>query len=338
MSFGIDARRRQARFLSTSRFFSAAAQARTTDKERRNPYLLAEGYELENLYPGLRSGKATAYFAERGIKWWRSTRSGDNAAVNGPTKNLASSQVACVNFLLPFSENAEALGAIASALDHDVQAVLPIEYESRATRRRCGALVDFEWVGLESTLEGGAYNRGANATSADALLVAETTSGHKRAYLFEWKYVEEYPFDEDKGVGPSGATRRRRYEHLYSAADSPFNGVAPFEAMLYEPFYQLMRLGLLGAKMVREKEFGVSEARVVVVCPEENKEYLERVTSPILRNTFPRSTLDKVVRRTTRVSDAIRFTSQSALASAIRGQRFVEAAEWFEYHEARYGW
>jgi len=40
--------------------------------------------------------------------------------------------------------------------------------------------------------------------------------------------------------------------------------------MLYEPFYQLARLGLLGAKMGREREFGVTEFRIVVVCPTAN--------------------------------------------------------------------
>ena len=51
----------------------------------------------------------------------------------------------------------------------------------------------------------------------------------------EWKYVEEYS-PKDLGESSRGETRRRRYARLY--AESPaFNGKAPFEAWLFEPFY-----------------------------------------------------------------------------------------------------
>ena len=74
----------------------------TDDKGIRNPHLLALGYEVENLFPGVRGGGgAIDFFSQRGIKWWKSSRSGDDSKVDGPTRNMASSQVACVNFLLP---------------------------------------------------------------------------------------------------------------------------------------------------------------------------------------------------------------------------------------------
>ncbi len=40
------------------------------------------------------------FFSQRNIKWWKSTRSNDDTSVDGPTQNMASSQMACVNFLL----------------------------------------------------------------------------------------------------------------------------------------------------------------------------------------------------------------------------------------------
>ena len=51
--------------------------------------------------------------------------------------------------------------------------------------------MEFEWIGLDDSLEG-TRTRGANATSIDAFLVAETDSGRRRAYLIEWKYLEQY--------------------------------------------------------------------------------------------------------------------------------------------------
>ena len=66
----------------------------------------------------------------------------------------------------------------------------------------------------------------------------------------EWKYVEEYS-RKDLGEGSRGATRRRRYARLYSESPA-FNDKAPFEAWLFDPFYQIMRLRLLADRMVRD--------------------------------------------------------------------------------------
>ena len=100
--------------------------------------------------------------------------------------------------------------------------------------------------------------RGANTTSIDALLVAETASG-RRAYLIEWKYVEEYR-GRYLGDGSKGATRLERYSEAY--AESPFlPDSTPVTAWFYEPFYQMMRQRLLADRMVRKGELGVRDAR-----------------------------------------------------------------------------
>ena len=52
------------------------------------------------------------------------------------------------------------------------------------------------------------------------------------------------------------------------------------DELLYDPFYQLMRLRLLADRMVRDRELGVSEAKVVVVVPRGNTVYRRRITSP----------------------------------------------------------
>ena len=197
--------------------------------------------------------------------------------------------------------------------------------------------VELEWIGLDHALEGPSVkSRGANSTSVDAFMVAETPGG-RRAYLMEWKYVEEYR-TEDKGRRSQGETRRRRYAHLYENSPS-FNRKVPFDAWLFEPFYQILRLRLLADRMVRNREFGVSEAKVVVVVPEENRAYRERVTSPPLAMAFPNrtvsSTVEEMLVRPNREHASI---SQSNLADSVRRRCGDAATAWGEYHHHRYEW
>ena len=78
--------------------------------------------------------------------------------------------------------------------------------------------MEFEWIGIPRSLEGG-VTRGAQNTSVDAFLVAETTAGRRRAYLLEWKYLEQYQSTRPdfKGEGKSGDTRRLRYAEPFRA-------------------------------------------------------------------------------------------------------------------------
>ena len=95
----------------------------------RHDYLLALGCEEENLYPSLRGENGThRYFADRGIKWWQARRSGDASDGKRPTRNMASSQIACVNFLLPLVEIPGALTAVLQAIDGDVTGVVNIDH------------------------------------------------------------------------------------------------------------------------------------------------------------------------------------------------------------------
>ena len=95
-------------------------------------------------------------------------------------------------------------------------------------------------------------SRGANNTSIDALVVARGSRG-RTAYLIEWKYCEEYLHPADKGLGSPGTTRRSRYAPLFAAADSPIEGAAVLDEFMFEPFYQIMRMHLLAAKMLHLK-------------------------------------------------------------------------------------
>ena len=298
----------------------------------KHDYLLALGCEEENLFPTLRGEKgAVRYFAERNIKWWQARVSGDASDGKRPTRNMASSQIACVNFLLPLVDIPGALTAVLKAIDDDVTGVVAIEHEGTSSP------VELEWIGLDHALEGpGVTSRGANSTSVDAFMVAETPAG-RRAYLMEWKYVEEYR-TEDKGRGPQGETRRKRYAHLYEKSPS-FNRKVPFDAWLFEPFYQILRLRLLADRMVHNRELGVTEAKVVVVVPEGNRAYRDRVTSPPLALAFPHRTVSSIVAETLVHRDREYVSvSQSNLADSVRSRSGDETVAWGVYHRDRYGW
>lgn len=340
-NFGTQARQRQKQFRDTSPTVSLEGRSPTDDKGRRNGHLLALGHENENLYPSLRDpASAGAFLAARGIHWWRSSRSGDDTNVNGPTRNMASSQIACVNFLLSLADTPEALLSMLREIDGDVREVSTLVYTPRGAEMAVSSPVEFEWVGLDTCLEGGPGTRGANTTSVDALMVGVTSTGVRRAYLFEWKYVEEYIGAEHLGDGSSGDTRRRRYAELYARPESRFNGQVPMEELFYEPFYQIMRLGLLADKMVHDKEFGITEAKVVVVCPEGNNDYRKTITSPALRERFPSAgSVEGIIHAAIREPASFKLSSPEKLVAAVRKSSAAEAvSKWLAYQQERYGY
>ena len=333
---------RQHDFRDGSATISDDAKQPTDDKGLRNPHLLALGYEVENLFPGIRdAGGAIDFFGERDIKWWKSSRSGDDTKLDGPTRNMASSQVACVNFLPPLAGIPGALTAVLRALDGDVRVVVDIHHDGRTSP------VEFEWLGIPRSLEGGT-TRGAQNTSVDAFLVAETVSGRRRAYLLEWKYVERYlgTRPDFKGEGRAGDTRRLRYDAPYLSSFSSFDPAAApdLDDFLYEPFYQIMRQRLLADRMVQQRELEVDEAKVVVVVPEENWAYRtvsdgRTTTSPPLARRFPQlETVEEVMRASLKDPDEqFGVVAPSPLLEGVVRSLPDETVEWANYWRERYG-
>ena len=339
--FGVQARLQQVRFRST---LSPAAGQAADDKGKRNRHLLAHGHELENLFPALRGGPASAlqFFADRRIQWWTSSRSGDlprTLTTAGPTRNLASSQVCCVNFLLPLVAVPDALLALMRAIDPDVEEVVAIVDDGGRS-----SPVEIEWVGWRSPLEGGAMTRGANVTSIDALLVVRAR-GCMRAYLVEWKYCEEYrdARSGDKSGGSKGDTRRKRYRALFASTTSSFQETASFEEQLHEPFYQLMRMHLLADRILEEgitRDLRVDEVRVVVVCPRDNNDYrIVPPLGPIGLRSAPGTTVEETVRARLRRPHAFAVLAQEDLVAALRLSAVApQLVDWLDYHARRYDW
>lgn len=118
--FENSARRWQGDFRENSDTISTEGRSPSDNSGLRNRHLLAVGYGEENLYSKIRGrGGAVDFFVNRRLKWWNG-----NGDAGGPTRNMASSQVACVNFLLPLARIPSALLAIIRAIDDDVRAIV----------------------------------------------------------------------------------------------------------------------------------------------------------------------------------------------------------------------
>jgi len=347
------ARATQGAFRST---LSQAARSPSDAPWSQNEFLLALGCEDENLYPSLCGPDgARDYFAARGAKWWWSPSTGDSMRLphqarrfdgdpagrvpEGPTRNLTSSQIACVNLLLPWKDEPEVLATLLRAIDPEVATVAPLEYEGPGGRR-ISSNVEFEWTGRASTLEGSG-SRGAHATSADACLIGVTAAGVRRAFLFEFKYTESYRVGESKAVGSKGAIRLARYTKRYTRPSSSFSGAVPITELLYEPLYQILRLILLGDAMVEDPGLALQEVRVITVCPEGNIAYRNVITSPPLSTRFlEEKTLAGVVKRLMKRPHAFSMVDPTELVNAMRVAFPSNGAlaRWSRYVQQRYDW
>lgn len=327
------AKSHQTNFRDTSPTISSKGRTPSNDKWCHNGHLLARCCEKENLYPKLRGRcGAQKFFKDREIKWWKGNFDSNS---NAPTRSMVSSQVACVNFLLPLASIEGALAAVARAIDDDVQDIIDIDHEGNVSP------VEFEWIGLGKSLEG-RTGRGANNTSIDAFMVADTCTG-RRAYLMEWKYTEKYKGGDYKGESDKGEVRWQRYAPLYCSESSSFGttkGAVPMNELLYEPFYQIMRNRLLGDRMIKMKELDVSKAKVVVVVPEGNTAYRECITSSPLKKRFPDlKTVDKIMRATLKQPDAsFKMVTPTRLLNAVDNECGIDVSEWAAYIRERYRW
>ncbi len=218
-----------------------------------------------NLAPAIREA-APAYFGKHKIVWHRHRNHG------------LSSQVCCLNWLMPLTERPEALARlVAAALAIDPPEMLPVE-DGPGGRPW---FVGFEWIGQKDYLnEGAARTRGANATSADAILRFRH-AGRVETLLIEWKYTEAYG-----GALPDSGNARRigRYHALAFAPAGPVRadlGLALTD-FFHEPFYQLLRQQMLAAGMQEAGEAQASRVRVLHIAPGGNQA-LKAVTAPALR-------------------------------------------------------
>jgi hypothetical protein len=238
-------------------------------------YRLAPHRREFNLAPSIREA-APAYFNEKRITWHIHASHG------------LSSQVCCLNFLMPLATHPGALSRVmANALGIEPPEMLEIE---------CGPngepwFIGFEWIGERDYLnEGGASSsrtRGANATSSDAILRFRH-AGRIETLLIEWKYTETYGAPIPNKVREGAArtpneVRADRYRKLMFAPNGPIRDDLnlKLEDFFWEPFYQLLRQQMLAFQMEKAREAETDRVRVLHVSPAENRR-LHAVTSKAL--------------------------------------------------------
>ena len=199
---------------------------------------------------------ALALFAELGIPW--------HAGIDGgPGNHLLSSQVQCVNALGPMvSDPSRVAAAFGATLP--VGEVLEIEP---------GRYLTFEYIGptdFFGEAPGGDRVRGTRCTSVDAAFLHRAPDGARELVLVEWKYTESYRLRDPEPARDE--VRRRRYAAAVADPAGPIRGgVLPFELLLDEPFYQLVRQQLLAHAL---EQAGVADrVRVVHVLPPDNQAY-----------------------------------------------------------------
>jgi len=231
-------------------------------------YRLAPDSAGLNLAPAIRDD-AARYFAEKGITWHRHANHG------------LSSQVCCLNFLMPLAHDPAALArVVGQALDIAPPEMLPMEQDEAGR----DWYVAFEWIGerdyLNEAGKNGARTRGANATSTDAA-VRFRSNGRIEIALIEWKFTESY----GAPIPPAGnPTRVQRYSDIAFAPAGPIRNdlglsVADF---FWEPFYQMLRQQMLAAQVQRASDLGAERVRLLHISPAGNTD-LHKVTAPAMR-------------------------------------------------------
>lgn len=313
----------QVAFKRTSPDFTDAARAEGIYRERPRPFCLPRECAQENLYPGIRAA-ALEYFAQHAITWHQGER-------NAPSNHLCSSQVCCVNFLMPFAREplalAELLRPVYPTLDH----MLPLED---------GLFVAFEWIGAANYLgerasRSGQRTRGANFTSADAAVMFERADGRRQIALIEWKYTESYS-GEPLHIAASGTDRTSIYRHLYARDDCPLDKslLPDFDALFHEPFYQLMRQQFLAHEMERAHELGADIVSLLHIAPAANLDF-RRVTSTALQPLG--DSVTTIWRRLVRTPDRFASASTEDLFGPFPTDEFPSLAGWSRYIRRRYG-
>ena len=293
-------------------------------KEFDSGSLLPSGIQLDgiagNLVPEIRDF-ASAYFAQYGIAW------------HIHANHALSSQIACLNMLMPLARRPRLLGElIGAALGRDAPVMLPVEPGPDGQP----VYVGFEWIGRADYLNewsSGKATRGANVTSTDAVVRFEGKQGPE-ALLIEWKYTETYASANERWQS-GNAIRRKRYAAKVFAPDGPVRADLGLdvEDFFHEPIYQMLRQTMLAWQMQAHGEDGATRVRVLHVSPHGNT-VLHRMTAPKL----PKGDAFEVFRSLLVYPDIFIQTTTEARFSALLTSEpdDPDVQAWLTYARERY--
>ncbi len=315
---------KQTQFKISSPHFSDAARLEGIYNGEPRPFCLPMEFAEQNLVPEIRES-ALSYFAQHSIKW----HNGQNGK---PSNHLCSSQVCCVNFLFPFADKPNELSKVFRLVYPEIEKMLPVE---------SGHYVSFEWIGQENYLgerisRSGQRSRGANCTSADAIVMFERKDKKRQAVLIEWKYTESYGGTFLKTAN-SGVDRTEIYRHLFEKPDCPINkDILPgFDSLFYEPFYQFLRQQFLANEMEKANEMGADVVSVLHIAPAHNDDF-RKVTSPELKK-LGESAIN-IWKKLVKTEGRFISISTEKLFGTLSEAQLPEIKSWIEYVHARYQW
>jgi len=293
-------------------------------KTKYRPFCLPLQHSEQNLFPSIRES-ALLHFAKHEIKW--------HDGQNGKCSNhMCDSQVCCVNFLFPFADQPEALAHLLKPFYPQLDHMLPVED---------GKLVSFEWIGAQNYLgekisRNGKRSRGANFTSADAIVMFERTDKKRQIVLIEWKYTESYGGTNLK-FAKSGTDRTRIYRHLFDSEDCAIRKelLPDFDSLFFEPFYQFMRQQFLAHEMEKARKMGADIVSLLHIAPAHNQDF-KNVTSPALQHlgNSPTEIWHKLVRE----EDRFKSVSTEELFGSLSNMQSSELKDWSNYIHDRYPW
>ena len=314
----------QSAFKQSSPTFTPEAKEDGYYKTKDRPHCIPLQQAEQNLFPGIRES-VLQHFARHEIKW--------HDGQNGKCSNhMCDSQVCCVNFLFPFSDQPGALAQLLKPIFPQLDHMLPVED---------GKLVSFEWIGARNYLDekitrNGKRSRGANFTSADAIVMFERTDKKRQIVLIEWKYTESYGGTNLK-FAKSGTDRTRIYRHLYDNPDCPIRKelLPEFDSLFFEPFYQFMRQQFLAHEMEKAREMDADIVSLLHIAPAHNLDF-KKVTSPALNHlgNSPTEIWHKLVRE----EDRFKSVSTEEMFGSLSNMQSFELKDWSNYIQYRYRW
>ncbi len=204
-----------------------------------------------------------------------------------------------------------------------------------------GYYVSFEWIGErnylgERTSSKNNRTRGANFTSADAVVKFDRLDGKKQIVLIEWKYTESYS-PIPLAIAKTGTSRVDIYRHLLEAEDCPINKdlIPNLEDLFFEPFYQLMRQQFLANEMEKAEEMEADIVSLMHISPAHNNDF-KRITSKRffgLGSSAIGVWENLIINKDRFLGISTEKLFGGAAREVIRGMD-----KWLDYIQARYPW
>lgn len=249
---------KNAALIKHSDLFDGAEGGGQNDGE--GPYSHILDNPLHNLYSKIRDDQELG-----NITWWKGV----------PTGDTVSSQISCVNHLLPIARNEHAVKAIVNGLGYDYDEVLPIDEGN--------VFIKFD------IKETGEYLNETRTfrTEIDAVLIARK-GNINTLIIFTWEYTGQ-PGCADKSVedrkgepagsNSTGIARMNSYNGLIDSSRF-LKSLTDYQSSIYylTPFYELTRQTLWASNKIGAKEFGhhIDDYLHIHVIPDQNINLLEK--------------------------------------------------------------